>query len=90
MESTSGGPLTSARMAHRILINQYLFATHLVEVDNLIGAGEETRTLMVAHMSLNHACLPIPPHPRIGRIVPRRIKCVFVYSEVNALLKRLR
>ena len=25
-----GGPLTSAHMAHRILINQYLFATHLV------------------------------------------------------------
>ena len=25
-----GGPLTSARMAHRILFNQYLFATLLV------------------------------------------------------------
>ena len=28
-----GGPLTSARMTHRILLNQYLFATHLVLVD---------------------------------------------------------
>ena len=37
-----GGPLTSARMAHRILLNQYLFATHLVEVDNLNGTGHGT------------------------------------------------
>ena len=43
--NSSGGPLTSARMAHRILINQYLFATHLVEADNLVGAGEGGRTL---------------------------------------------
>ena len=36
-----GGPLTSARMAHRILLNQYLFAMLLVLVD---PAGFEPAT----------------------------------------------
>ena len=56
-----------------------------------IGPGERTRTSNASrHQGLNLAAIPIRLHPHIGRIVPRRIKCVFVYSEVNALSKRLR
>ena len=72
------------------ILSRCRFLFYYWRPDILHGAGHGTRTHTVSHQSLNLARLPVPPIPRIGRIVPRRIKCVFVYSEVNALLKRLR
>ena len=81
MESTSGGPLTSARMAHRLLINQYLFATHLVEADNLIGTGGGTRTHRT--MGLNHVAIPIRLRPHM----PARPAVIYLRRYLSPKIK---
>ena len=44
------------------------------------GADEGSRTLTLKHMSLNHACIPISPHPHICEFCFIR---TFQYSQPN-------
>ena len=46
----------------------------------IYGADEGTRTLTLKHMSLNHACIPISPHPHICEVCFIR---TFQYSQPN-------